>query len=235
MKKKIYAALTAVCILSLPILAAENLPISITADTLEYDGKTGEAVASGNVVVIRDQQRLTAPAANFNVKTESGRFTGGVVMTGPELNMTAAEVELHNRNQVIARGGVQAQREDKKLAGDVVEYNMETEYGTAAGNAFAESEGTSLWADSIQAWMKEVRAVGEGHVRIVSEEHQLTATGDRATYTQTPNKNDGVVFLSGNAKAVQNGNTLESPELEIHMDNNSAKTNGRSTLVVTPQ
>lgn len=235
MKKKLYAIMAVACIAVYPILAADNVPISITADTLEYDGQSGEARADGNVVVIRDQEVLKAPTATFNIKTESGQFTGGVVMTGPELNLTAAEVSMKGKDQLMASGNVQAQRQDKKFSGDQVEYNLSTEYGKAVGHAFVESEGTSLWADSIQAWMKEVRAVGEGNVRIVSEEHQLVATGDKATYTQTPNKKDGVVFLSGNAKAVQNGNTLESPELEIHMENNSARTNGRSTLVVTPQ
>ena len=63
----------------------------------------------------------------------------------------------------------------------------------------------------------------------------VSGSADRATYTQTPNQNDGVVFLTGSAHAVQNGNVLNAPELKLYLKDNSAETlGGRSTLVITP-
>ena len=64
----------------------------------------------------------------------------------------------------------------------------------------------------------------------------MNATADQATYRQTPNLNDGVAYLKGNARAVQNGNVLEAPELKIELSDNSAETlGGRSTLIITPK
>ena len=45
-----------------------------------------------------------------------------------------------------------------------------------------------------------------------------------------------MAYLKGNARAVQNGNVLEAPELKIQLSDNSAETlGGRSTLIITPK
>jgi len=59
----------------------------------------------------------------------------------------------------------------------------------------------------------------------------------RATYRENYQIIQGrVAYLKGNARAVQNGNVLEAPELKIQLSDNSAETlGGRSTLIITPK
>ena len=103
------------------------------------------------------------------------------------------------------------------------------------GNARLIAEGTTLTGDKVEGWMKEVRAVAQGNVTFSNPERNVSGSADRATYTQTPNQNDGVVLLSGSAHAVQNGNVLNAPELKIRLADDSAETlGGRSTLVIVP-
>lgn len=51
-------------------IAADNPSVSVTADKLEYNGKTQIAKATGNVVIIRDQATLTGNVATYNLKRQ---------------------------------------------------------------------------------------------------------------------------------------------------------------------
>ena len=82
-----------------------------------------------------------------------------------------------------------------------------------------------MTAPHIYGNLKAIRILGDGGVHMTSEVHKLTAYGDQAVYTRTPNKNDGVLY--------QNGNTFAGPELILRDDNQTVETNGRSTLTIT--
>ena len=97
------------------------------------------------------------------------------------------------------------------------------------------AEGTTLTGNQVEGWLKEIRAVAQGDVTFSNPERNVSGSAERATYTQTPNQNDGIVLLSGSAHAVQNGNVLNAPELKIRLADDSAETlGGRSTLIIVP-
>ena len=156
-------------------------------------------------------------------------------MIGNNMAMSAQSVHSVNDNQFSAEGDVHLQRDDRQIFGDSVEYNSDTEYGKVSGNAKLIAQGTTLTGNQVEGWLKEIRAVAQGDVTFNNPEKNVSGSADRATYTQTPNQNDGIVLLTGSAHAVQNGNVLNAPELKLYLKDNSAETlGGRSTLIITP-
>ena len=238
MNKKKYmglAVISAMMLLSVTAWAANEGPLTISADTLSYDGNTGRAEASGNVVITQQDKTITGANGWYNTKTREASLDGGVSLIGSNMAMSAQSVHSINDNQFSATGDVHLQRDDRQIFGDSVEYNSDTEYGKVLGNARLIAEGTTLTGNQVEGWLKEIRAVAQGDVTFNNPDRNVSGSADRATYTQTPNQNDGVVLLTGSAHAVQNGNVLNAPELKLYLNDNSAETlGGRSTLVISP-
>lgn len=238
MNKKKYmglAVISAMMMLSVTAWAANEGPLTISADTLSYDGNTGRAEASGNVVITQQDKTMTGANGWYNTKTREAALEGGVSMIGNNMAMSAQSVHSVNDNQFSAEGDVHLQRDDRQIFGDSVEYNFDTEYGKVSGNAKLIAQGTTLTGNQVEGWLKEIRAVAQGDVTFNNPEKNVSGSADRATYTQTPNQNDGIVLLTGSAHAVQNGNVLNAPELKLYLKDNSAETlGGRSTLIITP-
>ena len=238
MNKKQYMGLgiiSAMMLLSVTAWAANEGPLTISADTLSYDGNTGRAEASGNVVITQQDKTITGANGWYNTKTREASLDGGVSLIGSNMAMSAQSVHSINDNQFSATGDVHLQRDDRQIFGDSVEYNSDTEYGKVLGNARLIAEGTTLTGNQVEGWLKEIRAVAQGDVTFNNPDRNVSGSADRATYTQTPNQNDGVVLLTGSAHAVQNGNVLNAPELKLYLNDNSAETlGGRSTLVISP-
>lgn len=238
MNKKQYmglAVISAMMLLSVTAWAANEGPLTISADTLSYDGNTGRAEASGNVVITQQDKTITGANGWYNTKTREASLDGGVSLIGSNMAMSAQSVHSINDNQFSATGDVHLQRDGRQIFGDSVEYNSDTEYGKVLGNARLIAEGTTLTGNQVEGWLKEIRAVAQGDVTFNNPDRNVSGSADRATYTQTPNQNDGVVLLTGSAHAVQNGNVLNAPELKLYLNDNSAETlGGRSTLVISP-
>ena len=238
MNKKQYmglAVISAMMLLSVTAWAASEGPLTISADTLSYDGNTGRAEASGNVVITQQDKTITGANGWYNTKTREASLDGGVSLIGSNMAMSAQSVHSINDNQFSATGDVHLQRDDRQIFGDSVEYNSDTEYGKVLGNARLIAEGTTLTGNQVEGWLKEIRAVAQGDVTFNNPDRNVSGSAGRATYTQTPNQNDGVVLLTGSAHAVQNGNVLNAPELKLYLNDNSAETlGGRSTLVISP-
>lgn len=229
------AVISAMMLLSVTAWAANEGPLTISADTLSYDGNTGRAEASGNVVITQQDKTITGANGWYNTKTREASLDGGVSLIGSNMAMSAQSVHSINDNQFSATGDVHLQRNDRQIFGDSVEYNSDTEYGKVLGNARLIAEGTTLTGNQVEGWLKEIRAVAQGDVTFNNPDRNVSGSADRATYTQTPNQNDGVVLLTGSAHAVQNGNVLNAPELKLYLNDNSAETlGGRSTLVISP-
>lgn len=244
MKQIIYKKLTTAALsvsLLLPaagVLAADNASdnpaISVTADTLVYDGKTQVATATGNVVIIRDQATMTGNKAVYNLKTAEADMEGNVAVQQPDMQLNADKIHSTNKNYIVATGTVRGIYQDRKINGDKVEYYLDQDYGIVTGHGYLEAQGSEMWADHIEAWTKQIKAIGTGNVHIESPQENLVAYAKQAVYTQTPNQNDGVVHLTGNVQATQNGNNLTGDNVEIRLADNSVQTHSRSTIVIVP-
>ena len=92
-----------------------------------------------------------------------------------------------------------------------------------------------MTADKIEAFIKENSATGTGSVHIVSQVRKLDATANMATYYGEP-QGQSKVILSGNARAVQDGNVLVGETLTLRLDDKAMDASGgRNKLVITPQ
>ena len=208
-KKLAVAALLGAMVLpAVGAVAADNNgnpAVSVTADTLEYNGKTQVATATGNVVIVRDQATMTGNKAVYNLKTAEADMEGNVSIQQPDMQLNADKVHSTNKNYVVATGSVRGVYDDKKVNGDKVEYYLDQDYGIVTGN-----------------------------VHIESPAENLVAYANQAVYTQTPGQNDGVIHLTGNVNATQNGNSLNGDNVDIRLADNSVQTRSRSTIVIVP-
>ena len=237
-KKLAVAALLGAMVLpAVGAVAADNNgnpAVSVTADTLEYNGKTQVATATGNVVIVRDQATMTGNKAVYNLKTAEADMEGNVSIQQPDMQLNADKVHSTNKNYVDATGSVRGGYDDKKVNGDKVEYYLAQDYGIVTGNGYLEAQGSQMWADHINAWFKQIKAVGTGNVHIESPAENLVAYANQAVYTRTTGQNDGVIHLRGNVHAAQNGNSLNGDNVDIRLADNSVQTRSRSTIVIVP-
>lgn len=229
-----YAAAAAVLLAALGAFPAQADDIS--ADVLTYNGQTRVATAKGNVVIHANEgATMTGESGEYHFSDGSAYLTGSVHYVKGAQTMDAETVRVGGDRTIYGTGRVYMHdsAEQRTLRGDSVTYNPDTGYSLINGNAYVQTPDGSLTAPRIEGNAKEIRFTASGGVEFQSETHQLSGSGDQAVYTKSPNADDGRVVLSGNAYAVQNGNSFVGPELVFQLDENFAHTRGRSTLIIT--
>ena len=105
-KKQIGMAILAMFMTASVTAWAANDPLTISADTLSYDGNTGMADANGNVVITQADKTMTGANGWYNTKTQEANLDGGVSMIGSDMAMSAESVHSYNNNKFTANGGV---------------------------------------------------------------------------------------------------------------------------------
>lgn len=85
-----------------------TLPWNIAADRITRDQKTGDLIASGNVIVTKQGKRLSADTIVFNQKTGDIRADGHILLTTGKDVLTGSRMEmnLNTRRGVIDRGTI---------------------------------------------------------------------------------------------------------------------------------
>ncbi|SHI87561.1 LptA/OstA family protein [Propionispora hippei] len=213
--------------------AAQQQPVEMDADTIEYNSTSGLMQADGGVRFVQGEAVLTGQSAQYNTKTKEGYVTGGVKAVKDTATLTAPEVRSYGDNHLVASGGgVVLTKDDSRLDGDLVDYYTDKDYAVVPNGGVITMPDGTMKADYLEAFLKENRAVGKGNVHIVSEARKLDATSDQAVYY---GGKDGKAVLTGNARAVQDGNVLTGSTLTITLDDKAMTASGRPRLVVTPQ
>lgn len=236
--KKIYQLAT-ICAFASTILAtayaANSSPVAISADELVYNANTQLVEVKGNVVVNQDGNKVTAQSGSYNAKSQEVFLDGNVQIDGPELTGHANKINLYGNERIVGIGNAYFKKGTQSLQGDRVDYNTATGYGEITGHGVVKNDEYQLEAPNITAWTKKIYAKGTGGVKMRSFTQNAYATGNEIEYFQTPNQNDGVAYIIGNAYVEQNGNVFKGKTLKLFMDKNIVETEGRSTLVITPQ
>ncbi|MEM7442217.1 MAG: LptA/OstA family protein [Pseudomonadota bacterium] len=121
----------------------------VTANSLEYNQRTGVAVARGNAVVEREGQQIEADTITaYVVSGSSGDqeldrvlAQGNVRVTSPDGIATAEEGVYDAVNNVATlTGSVRITRGQNQLAGDIAEVNLDT----GVSRLLSQSEGEGL-------------------------------------------------------------------------------------------
>lgn len=116
-------------------------PVEVTSDSLTIDQATGQAVFSGNVIVLQGDLRMSAPEVRVLYSETQGRrrvdevlASGGVLMTrgadaaeGREARYDVATAQLTMTGEVLVTQG------PTLVAGDRMVLNMQTGSGSVGG------------------------------------------------------------------------------------------------------
>ena len=215
-----WAALTAGVLLASTVAFAapedekKGVISELNADSVEYNMKTGQMTATGNVVVHYDGGVAKGAYAAYNTKTYKGEMTGGVVADKGDTHLDCDRVEVLSKTQMVAVGNVHGRQKDRRVEGPIVEYDSGEEYARMPqGGLLATADGT-FTADYMEGWMKTERAKAVGNAHVVSPPKDFEGGGDVAEYF---GKENGKLVLTGNAWAVQGNNTLKSGRLTVFL------------------
>lgn len=238
MKKKISAALIAALVTfgaAASLQAEQNKPVELSAQTIEYNSSTGVMIAQGGVRMIQDNAVLTGTSAEYNTKTREAYVTGGVKVVKEDTTLTSAEVRSYDNNHLVATGNAVLVKGQNTLTGPKIDYYADKQYAVIPGGARLTMPDGFMTADKIEAFIQEDKAVGTGNVHIVSDVRKLDAVADNVTYYGTKGGGQGKAILTGNARAVQEGNILTGETLTIRLNDKAMDATGRTKLVVQPQ
>jgi LPS-assembly protein len=141
-RRRVAGALRAACaVLALlaPVLAApadaadelpKKIPVSVTADKLQYDRTEDVYTASGHVRVEQQGIRLEADRLVLNNRTGVALAEGNVFLLEKEdvLMADRIEVNLNTRSGLIINGNIFMAKDNFHLRGDRIERRSETVY-----------------------------------------------------------------------------------------------------------
>lgn len=238
MNRKLWVTLLATLLsfgLITGIYAQTSGSVELTADTIEYNSKTGIMTAQGGVKIVRDKAVLTGVSAEYDTKSKEAVITGGVKVVQEDVTLTASEVRSYNDNYLVGSGGAVLTKGDNTLTGPKIEHWVDKQYSVVNGGGRLTMPDGVMTADKMEAFHNEDRAEGVGNVHIVSDTRKLDATSEQAVYYGAKSGNQGKVVLSGNARAVQDGNVLTGKTLTIYLDDKAVDAQGRSKLTIQPQ
>ncbi len=186
---------------------------SLSADTLEYNTQTGIIKAQGHVIIRRGDGQVTGNIAFYNSKTDTGYVKGNVQAQQKTMHLTANEVQLQSKEQLIAIGNVHATDQDKVLNGKELQYNTVTEYVVLPQGGTISTKDGQITAMHLEAYLKIKKVIATGHVHIIGTTQNLDAYSDKAVYTGL----DGKLVLQGKAEAMQNNNLLRGDLLTLYL------------------
>jgi lipopolysaccharide export system protein LptA len=123
----------------------ERQPVEVTADGLTVDQSTGEAVFTGNVIVVQGDLRMAAGVVRIVYTTDGAQDV----------------------SEVIATGGVLVTRGADAAEGGSARFNIATSLLTLTGDVLVTQGPTAIAGDSMVVNMRTGSGSVEGRVRTV--------------------------------------------------------------------
>lgn len=120
-------------------------PVEVTADGLTIDQATGEAVFTGNVIVVQGDLRMAAGAVRIVYSTDGAQDV----------------------SEVIATGGVLVTRGTDAAEGGTARFDVATALLTLSGNVLVTQGATAIAGDSMVVDMRTGSGSVDGRVRTV--------------------------------------------------------------------
>ncbi len=233
MKKFFLALAAALLTIGMTATALAAGTFSVKADELQYDLETGQGIAKGHVIVVQDGSRATADYAEFNSKSKTGLFTGNVLLEKDGGNVTCQKLQINGENNFSAHGDAVVKHGGRTLQADRIDYDKAEGYATTLGSwaRLIDVDGSTMDAERIDYRLQENVARAYGGVKIASEARNLQASADQVIYET---KAGGRLELIGNARAVQNGNSVEGDKLCL-LNNTVAQIEGGVKIIYLPE
>ncbi len=237
MNKKLVVCLICIASLFCVEVSAQQQPVAIKADVIEYDSSTGISTANGNVVITQEDGEARGASAQYNVKTDQGWLAGGVTAQKGTTTLSADKLWILSRNHVAAEGSAHVNKAGDSLSAYRLDYWADREFVETSGGwaKLVQSDGSVLTAVYMNYDMKKGVAVAERNVEISSPPRKLTAAGDKAVYTSGTKEKPGDIVLTGNAWAIQDGNRIAGNVLTIKSDSSQSEAKGNVKMVIVPK
>ncbi len=199
----------------------------LNADEVEYDMETGVVTANGNVILKYGTGVATGANAMYNLNTEEAYLTGNVIVIRDDLKLTCDSLNSDGAGHMQADGNVYAEQKVlptkdlpqgdlRTFTGDHVDYYPDDRQHiiiSSGGVVKSTQEGT-FTADYMEGWLDDQYYFGTGNAHIISTPRNLEAGGDRIDYYANEN---GKAILSGNAWAYQDNNTIRGNRLTVYL------------------
>ncbi len=114
---------------------AKKIPVSVTADKLDYDRATDVYIAVGHVKIEQEGIKLEAEKVVLDSKTGVAEAEGNVYLQdkGDVIHAERLKINLNTREGVIYKGDMFMQKDNYHLRGDVIERRSETVYHVEHG------------------------------------------------------------------------------------------------------
>ncbi len=228
-KKNILLFLAAVLFAFHACAEAPMAGFSVTADTLDYDIDKGIGIATGHVVVVREDGVATADYGEFDNKKMLGVLEGHVVANRGDEDIACDKFVMYSDKHFAAIGNAMLTKEGKSLKAERVDYYSDREFAETSGGwaSLTDVDGSTVTAEKITYNMKDGGIINAiGGVNIKSDARGMTGYADRVVYE---GKND-VLKLLGNAKVTKDGNSMAGAVLR--MTNGSVATGDGKVMVV---
>ena len=227
-KKICAAVTAAMLVSSAAVAADTNdEPSEVNADAIEYDMNTGIVSAEGNVLLKHGVTKATGLHAMFNVNTKEAHLIGNVIVVREDMRITCNALASNGQGYMAADGNVIATQtvapDEKYPDGDTRTFTSEhIDYFPddrkhvvipTGGVASSAVEGT-FTADQMEGWLDDEHYIGRGNAHLVSTARNMEAGGDEVDYS---GKDAGKAVLSGNAWAYQDNNTIRGNRLTVYL------------------
>lgn len=199
----------------------------LNADAVEYDMNTGLVAAAGNVLLKHGATRATGLHAMFNVNTKEAHLVGNVIVMRDDMRITCNTLASNGQGYMVADGNVIATQKvapDAKYPnGDTRTFTSEhidffpddRKHFVIPKGGLAKSEADGTFtADQMEGWIDDEHYIGTGNAHLVSPARNMEAGGDQVDYS---GKDSGRAVLSGNAWAYQDNNRIRGNRLTVYL------------------
>jgi lipopolysaccharide assembly outer membrane protein LptD (OstA) len=210
---------------------ATELPdeAQLSADRMRFDSRSGDFLATGNVLIRSGGLTITAPRGVGNVQNKDVYFSEGIVASGDwqgdRVSLKAGTIELHFTPPpaYTAAGGVKG--DVGKISIDADSLHMKgTDISAVNVRRFEDREaGITFGAEDVKGTLEGgilTALTARRKVRLQGRPRRsgdaVDIRGDMAVYSVER----GSVVLSGNVRAVQKGRTLTAGSVVYFPANN---------------
>ncbi len=113
----------------------KKIPVTVTADTLDYDRTNDRYVAIGHVKIEQEGLRLEAEKVVLDNKTGEAAAEGKVFLQdkGDIIHAEKMQININTRDGIITNGDIFIKKDNFHVKGDMIERKSETVYHVEKG------------------------------------------------------------------------------------------------------
>ncbi len=116
----------------------KKIPVTVTADKLDYDRTNDVYIAIGHVKIEYEGIRLEADKVVLNNKTGEAEAEGNVYLQdeGDVVHAESLKVNLNTSEGIVTKGDLFMKKDNYHMKGDMIERKSETAYHVENGQVY---------------------------------------------------------------------------------------------------